>query len=204
MNQDTKKYIITSSNMDGVKRNLPLMLFRRNHEIIQGIQETLALRRKQSGGFFALYQGIVLYLSADLPVLIGLTLALPAILYVDANCPCGTNGCPPPNSPAGCGPAFTVLLLLLSAGALAFWTIYAILAVLSSPVGLIAIALDIIVGIIFSFQSSSESINTNDSNSAINILTQVQDEFVELKCQLESTQCQIKNSYIELKSMLEN
>jgi hypothetical protein len=78
--------------------------------------------------------------------------------------------------------------------------------ILTSPIGLIAIALDIIVGNGFSSISSMSSYtgtSENDMKNSLIILKQVQESLMERKCQLELIQCQIKNVYIGMKSMIE-
>jgi hypothetical protein len=102
------------------------------------------------------------------------------------------------------------LLPLILTG-IAFLPIIAIFYVLTSPIGLLAILLDAIVSIIvgiFSPVKSSTALNNdttleNESNNSLIILTQAQEALMDLKCQLEWIQCQLKNSFIHIKSIVE-
>jgi hypothetical protein len=193
-------------------------LLRRNEaarvDIIQGMRDTLAVDKANTGIkqqqeipiFFTIYLLIVVVQAIVPTILILLTVSWPAILYFVFNCTCDIiiNGCPLPTDPPYCRRARLYLLLVFNAGILTLQLFLGLFLVLSFPVALIAIALDGIGGLFTRRWSiASESESTNDLRSTLDVLTEVQDSFSELKCQLELIQCQIKDAYIELKSMLE-
>jgi hypothetical protein len=193
---DMTKSVVLSNMERGKLRNISSMIRQNDDtqdEIVRAIAEQGS--SKQASIFFQWYLAVVQGLASTLVSLIFLFLIFPVTFLGSITCAEIDPNCW----------AFPVLNFLIFTGSLTLQGLTLIFFVLSSPLGLMAIVLDTIVSVVSPSATdgiASKRSDTNISNSSFPILTQVKDSFVELECQLELTQCQIKNTYLKLKSMM--
>jgi hypothetical protein len=197
LSNDTKKYAIPNSEHGGKTGDAIFTLYRRNEEARKEISKILD-DRVEGHTLFSLYMAVVecitLIVGGPPSSLIFFGFLFGILFFCGQECLYDSS-------------IFVIPLTVMSIPLL---VVYYTFSVLTLPIGLIAIVLDLIVGTRAGIRSPSKSIvtttsesNENDSQNSLIILTQVQDALMDLKCQLEWIQCQLKNLYISLKSIVE-